>query len=149
VSRLGFLAVALVFAALSAVTLRADLAKARAENNLEKRSGLALDNAVVAYDTARAAYEKGDSSGLAAAVAEMQESVELAYKSLKATGKDPRRSPKWFKRAEIRTRELLRKLDAFQQDMSFTERPMLDGAKAQIQKVHDDLLLGLMEGKKK
>jgi hypothetical protein len=79
----------------------------------------------------------------------MQESVELAYTSLTQTGKDPRRSPRYFKKAEIDTRDLLRKLEAFDQEMSFSERPMLEKAKSSIQKVHDDLLLGLMEGKHK
>ena len=130
-------------------SLRADLTKARAEPNLEKRSGLALDNAAAQYQAARAAYDKGESDRVAAAVAEIEESVDLAYTSLTATGKDPRRSPKWFKKAEIDTRNLLRKLDAFQQEMGFSERSALDKVKAKVQQVHDDLLLGLMEGKKK
>ena len=112
-------------------------------------AGLALDNAAAQYQAARAAYDKGDTDRVAAAVAEIEESVDLAYTSLTATGKDPRRSPKWFKKAEIDTRNLLRKLDAFQQEMGFSERSVLDKLKAKVQQVHDDLLLGLMEGKKK
>ena len=54
---------------------------------------------------ARAAYEKGENDEVAAALAEIQESVDLAYTSLTKTGKDPRRSPKWFKKAEIETRD--------------------------------------------
>ncbi len=146
---LRVLAVALGAGLAFAGVLRADLARARAEPNLEKRSGLALENAVAQYQAARAAYDKGDNDRVAAAVAEIQESVDLAYASLKATGKDPRRSPKWFKRAEISTRDLLRKMDAFQQEMSFADRSILDKTKARVQQVHDDLLLGLMEGKKK
>lgn len=129
--------------------LRADLKQARAEPNLEKRSKLALDNAAAVYQEARSAYENGDNDKVAAAVAEIQESVDLAYTSLTQTGKNPRKSPKWFKKAEIETRDLLRKLDAFQQEMSFTERPMLEKVKARVQEVHDDLLLGLMEGIRK
>jgi len=75
--------------------------------------------------------------------------VDLAYDSLKSTGKDPRKSPKWFKRAEIETRNLIKKIDTLQRDMDFQDRPMLDKLKARLQQVHDDLLLGLMEGKKK
>jgi hypothetical protein len=33
--------------------------------------------------------------------------------------------------------------------MSFEDRAVLDNAKARLQKVHDDLLTGLMEGKSK
>ncbi|MDR3698211.1 MAG: hypothetical protein P4L56_01170 [Candidatus Sulfopaludibacter sp.] len=126
----------------------ADLTKARAEQNLERRSKLALDNAAAELQAAREAYRNGDADKVPAHVTELGESVDLAYESLKQTNKDPRRSPKWFKNAEISTRDLLRKLDTFQQDMSFNERAGLDEVKAKIQQVHDDLLVGLMEGKK-
>jgi hypothetical protein len=128
---------------------RADLKRALAESNLEKRSKLALENAETAYDAMRAAYEKGDNQATAADAAEIRDSVDLAYKSLNATGKDPRKHPKWFKRAEIQTRDLLRRLGDFQRDMSFNDRPLLDGVKARVQQVHDSLLMGLMEGKRK
>ena len=139
----------LMMALVCGAALRADLAKARAEPNLEKRSQLALQNALAQYQVARAAYQKGDSERLAAAVAETQESVELAHTALKQTGKDPRKSPKYFKKAEIETRDLLRKIESFQQEMGFEERPMLDKLKTSVQQAHDDLLLGLMEGKRK
>ncbi len=129
--------------------LSADLQKAMAEPNLEKRSKLALDNADAAYQAARADYEKGDAAHLTADIKEIEDSVQLAYNSLIDTGKDPRKHPKWFKKAEIDTRDLLRRLDAFQRDMSFEDRPVLDKLIARVQKIHDDLLLGLMEGKPK
>jgi multidrug resistance efflux pump len=128
---------------------RADLEAVRSESNLEKRSKLALENASAALKAARKAYDSGDAGQTAARAAEVKESVELCYASLKATGKNPRKSPKWFKQAEIATRDLLRRLDAFQQEMGFTDRPMLDGVKATVQQVHDDLLVGLMEGQRK
>jgi len=127
----------------------ADLTAARAEPNLEKRSKLAMDNAIAVLHEAREAYLNGDSKEAAAKVGEVEESIDLVYTSLMQTGKDPRRSPRWFKRAEIETRNLLRSLDSFQHDMSFDDRPMLNKTKERVQKVHDDLLTGLMEGKKK
>ncbi len=130
-------------------TLRADLKQAQAQPNLEKRSALALDNAAAALKAARAAYLQGDTDEVAKDAAEIQESVGLAFTSLTQTGKNPRKSPKWFKKAEIETRDLARKLEAFQRDMSYADRSLLDGAKARLQQVHDDLLLGLMEGKHK
>ncbi len=147
--RMGWRLAMVVTGLVIAVTAQADLKRAMAEPNLEKRSGLALDNALAAYQTARAAYDKGENDQAAAAIAELQESVDLAYNSLTQTGKDPRKSPKWFKKAEIETRDLSRKLESFEQAMSFTDRPMLEKAKARVQQVHDDLLLGLMEGKRK
>jgi hypothetical protein len=130
-------------------SLRADLKRAMAEPNLEKRSQLAMDNAIAAYQAARAAYDKGETGPTEAAIAEIVESVDLADASLRQTGKDPRKSSKWFKKAEMETRDLVRKLESFQQTMGFEERPMLDKAKTRVQQVHDDLLLGIMEGKHK
>lgn len=127
----------------------AQLDQARAEPNLEKRSKLALENADAVLKEAREAYRAGNSTETAAKVTELEESVELAYDSLTGTGKNPRKSPKYFKQAEMATRELGRKLDDFQREMSYNDRASLDAVKAKIQQVHDDLLTGLMEGRKK
>ena len=129
--------------------LRADLKAALNEHDLGRRSKLALDNAMAAIKTGREAYQQGDNAGLAAAAKEIEDSVDLAWDSLQSTGKNPRNSPKWFKQAEIETRDLLKKLETLQHDLGFEDRPVLDKAKAGVQKVHDDLLLGLMEGKHK
>ena len=138
------------FGMISAPGLRpADLKVALAEHDMGKRSKLALDNAGTALKEAREAYQKGDDPALAAAALEIEESVGLAWDSLESTGKNPRKSPRWFKPAEIETRNLLKKLDALQHDIGFEYRPVLDKAKARLQKVHDDLLKGLMEGKSK
>jgi hypothetical protein len=139
---------ALALALLLSAPAHADLRKARAEADLEKRSGLALDNASGAFKAARAAYDKGDDDQVAASAAEIQESVDLAAASLKQAGKNPRSHPKWYKRAEIATRDLLRKLDAFQQAMSYVDRAALETVKTRVQQVHDDLLVELMEGRK-
>ena len=147
--RMRLLPAVLMFFYSWAGSLRADLKPALAESNLGKRSKLALDNAAVALKAAREAYRKGDNQAVAAAAAEIQQSVDLAYDSLVKTGKNPRNSPRWFKPAEISTRDLSKKLDSFQRDMDFADRPLLDKVKARVQQVHDELLLGLMEGKRK
>jgi hypothetical protein len=147
--RIGLLPAVLMFACAWAGSLRADLKPALAESNLGKRSKLALDNAAVALKAAREAYQKGDNQAVAAAVDEIRQSVDLAYDSLMQTGKNPRNSPRWFKSAEISTRDLSKRLESFQRDMDFADRPLLDKVKARVQQVHDELLLGLMEGKRK
>ncbi|HEX3743980.1 MAG TPA: hypothetical protein VHW09_08615 [Bryobacteraceae bacterium] len=126
----------------------ADLRRAMSEQNLEKRSNLALENAAAALKQARAAYDKGDNDEVAKDAAEVLESVNLASTSLKESGKDPRRSI-WFKKAEISTRDLSRRIQDFQDEMSYVDRPMLDKLKTRVQEVHDDLLMGVMEGRKK
>jgi hypothetical protein len=147
--RMQVLPAMLMLACAWAGCLRADLKPALAESNLGKRSRLALDNAAAALKAAREAYATGDNQKVAAVVDEILQSVDLAYDSLMKTGKNPRNSPRWFKPAELATRELLRKLDTFQRDMDFADRPLLDKVKARVQQVHDELLLGLMEGKRK
>jgi hypothetical protein len=124
------------------------LSRLQAEPNLEKRARAALDNAEDALKQARDAYANGDNARAASRLEEVQQSVEVADASLRQTGKNPSRSPKHFKQAELRTRELLRKLDGFRDEMSVVDRPVLDRVAAAVQKVHDALLDGIM-GKKK
>jgi hypothetical protein len=145
--RIGFLPAALALLLVPGI-VRADLKRAMAEPNLEKRSGLAMENAAAALKAAREAYDKNDSDLTAKDLAEIQESVDLAYDSLVQSGKNPRNSS-WCKKAEISTRDLSRRLESFQEQMSYTDRPMLDAVKAGVQKVHDDLLMSVMEGRKK
>ena len=148
---MNWMPVLVMMAALSTIPalLHADLKRVMAEPDLGKRSKLALDNAVEALKATREAYNRGENEKVAADANEILESVNVASDSLKATGKNPRRSPKWFKQAEIATRDLLKKLETLQHDMSFDERNVLDKAKARTQEVHDELLMGLMEGKHK
>lgn len=142
----------LVLTALAATSFAASppgsLKTALAERDLGKRSKLALDNANAVLKEMREAGNKGDTQALTAAAAEFEDSVALCWDSLESTGKNPRKSPRWFKSAEIETRNMLKKLTSLQDDLQFEERPLLDKAKARLQKVHDDLLVGLMEGKK-
>jgi hypothetical protein len=134
---------------LSCAPLLADLAQVKAEPNLERRSRAALENADRSLKASRQAYEAGDLKLTKDLLDELDQSVDLAEKSLQDTGKDPIRSPKYFKNAEIKTGYLLRKIEAFSQDMNVADRPMADKVKEDVQEVHDRLLHGIMRGKKK
>jgi hypothetical protein len=127
----------------------AGLDQIRAEPNLEKRSVLAMDNAMAAVKETRAAYNAGDVARATEKAKEIEESVDLAYAALEKTGKDPRRSPKWFKHAEIQSNELLRSIEALEHDMSLDDRAILEKTKERVQQVHDNLLAELMGGKRK
>jgi hypothetical protein len=129
--------------------LRASLQEAKSEPNLEKRSKMALDNAELALTEARAAYAQGNNAQVESRAVEIGESVELAETSLQQTGKNPRKSPRWFKHAEIVTRDLLRRLDNFEHEMSAADRHMLDGVKGEVQRAHENLLLEVMGVKEK
>jgi len=125
-----------------------DLASIKNEPNLEKRSELALDHAGTELDEAREAYNAGDVAKMESALGEVGESVELAYHSLTDTGKDARRNPKFFKRAELRTRELMRRLEGIRESVSYQDRALVEVVRDRVAEVHDELLKGIMSKKK-
>ncbi|MBV8847741.1 MAG: hypothetical protein JO307_33420 [Bryobacterales bacterium] len=127
-----------------ALTLAIDLAGVQSEPNLEKRSEMALDYANQALDAARESYSRGEFEQTQAQLEDVGASVDVAYQALEKTGKDPRRSPKFFKRAELRTRELLRRLDGLLQTVSFADRDVVEKVHARVAAVHDNLLEGIM-----
>lgn len=132
----------------TAATPDEDLARVGAEPNLEKRAHAALENAEEALKQAREAYAKGDDAAATARLEEVERSVELAASALEQTGKNPSRSPKHFKQAELSTRGLLRKLDNFRDEMSVADRAVEERVAEAVQKIHDAWLDGIM-GKKK
>jgi hypothetical protein len=131
------------------LTLAFDLTAIQSEPNLEKRSERALDYANLVLDAARDDYNSGNYDKSQNELQEVCDSVDLAYQSLSDTGKDPRKDPKFFKRAELRTRELLRRLEGVGQGMSQVDRGTLDKVRERISEVHDNLLNGIMSKKKK
>lgn len=133
--------------ALLILCLAFDLASVKLEQNPEKRSELALENATSAMDAARDASSAGDIQKVKAALTELADSVELAHQSLNESGKNARRSPKYFKRAELKTRELMRRLEGLAQAIDPNERPFVEGIRDRVSKVHDDLLQEIMQKK--
>ena len=125
-----------------------DLSAVKAEPNLQKRSKKALENAEVVLARAKDEYRSNEFDKSRAALEEVAVSVDLAYDSLKQTGKTPAKSPGQFKYAETKTRTLLRQLEDFRHEMDTTDHALLDKVKAAVQKVHDELLLGILERKK-
>lgn len=120
----------------------------KSEPNLEKRSDRALENASRAIDTARQAYAAGDMDKTRQGLEEVRASVELSYQSLQETGKNPRRSPKHFKRAELQIREMLRRLRGLEDDFSVDDRALVQKVEQRLQEIHDELLTGIMTKKK-
>ena len=125
-----------------------DLKSVRAEPDLEKRSEKALQAADEAFQSAKKAYKEGDAPAEAAGLASMREAVELAMKSLEESGKDARRSPKYFKKAEIELRKLIRNLDDFRFAKSAEERKPAEELLVVVHEAHDKVLLGIMTKKK-
>ena len=118
------------------------------EPNLERRAKLALAHAESCVERAGRAYEEGDPKQGEALLAEIQASVEFAKESLDATGKNPSRKPKHFKRAEIATRELVRLLNDLEIRLGFDEREPVKPVRARIVEINTEILMGIMAKKK-
>ena len=124
-----------------------DLSSVRQEPNLEHRSELALDNAASALTACGQLYQSGNLDGTKEEALEIGDSVTLAYDSLRNTGKDPRRNPKFFKKAEVMTRQLLRRIDGLIESMSSSDRGILLMVRDRVADIHEDLLNGIMKKK--
>jgi len=127
----------------------ADLTSIEQEPNLERRNQLALDYAGEALNMARAAYQASDLDKTEAAFKNVGDAVELAYHSLQDTGREGRRDPKLFKRMELATRALLRRIEGMVDSMSYQDRSVAEKLRDRVAAVHDDLLDGIMGKKKK
>jgi hypothetical protein len=126
-----------------------DLASIQQEPNPERRSQLALDYAGAALDAARTAYQSSDLEKTQTSLSDVGAAVDLAYDSLQQTGKEARRDPKFFKRAELSTRQLLRRIEGMAESMSFEDRALAEKLRERVSAIHDDLLQGIMAKKKK
>jgi hypothetical protein len=130
----------LLLLAMAACQLHADLGPAKAEPNPEKRSRMALENTDTQLTAANKAYDAGNWADVTAALDEIRASVDLVLDSLKKSGKNPRSGSKLFKNAEIRTRELVRKVEGFRQTVSGDEQIPIEKLRDHVQRVHDELL---------
>jgi hypothetical protein len=124
-----------------------DVSSVKTEPNLERRSDLAIENANVAIDNARAAYQAGDMKKTEAALNEVRESVQLSLESLENSGKKPRNNGH-YKSAELKISKMLRRLSGLRDEMSADDRKQVEDVAARLQEVHDRLLSEIMSKKR-
>ena len=139
----------LFIAAMSIQMYAADLASIRQEPNLERRSQLAIDYANSALDAAHNQYQAGDTAKTEATLGDVGASVDLAYQSLLDTGKEARRDPKFFKRLELATRQLMRRIEGMAESMGYQDRPAAEKLRDRVAVIHDDLIKAIMSKKRK
>lgn len=137
----------LVFA-LCATAFAADWASVKAEPNLEKRSEMAAAYADQALLDAKAAWRQGEMAVFTAKLNELREAGDLCLTSLQDTGRPPHKMLKWYKSAELKTRELSRRLESFAQEVGLEDRPAVQKVFERVQTVHEELLLGVLSRKK-
>lgn len=120
-----------------------DVSALKSEPDLQKRSELALANADRSIDTAREAWQAGDLKRMEAALVEVRESVDLSADSLAGASKNPRNN-KYYKRAELKIRALLRRLSGFHDEVGADDRKTIEEVRQRLQDVHDRLLSQIM-----
>jgi hypothetical protein len=145
--------IALFTFASAASLLAEDLATIQQEPNLERRNQLALDHAGEALNVARAAYQASDLEKTQAALTDMGDAVDLAFHSIPGSGpgsaKEGRRDPKFLKRTEMATRQLLRRIQGLAESMSYQDRAPAEKLRDRVAAIHEELLTGIMEKKRK
>ncbi|OYW08766.1 MAG: hypothetical protein B7X34_08025 [Acidobacteriia bacterium 12-62-4] len=112
----------------------------KAEVNLERRSELALAYAGEVLTKLRPGLETKEWAAIAPEIEEFRAAVDLSFAALKATGKNARKSPKYFKRAELKLRELSRRLRGLQVLAAVEDRPKMDEVIAYVDKLQDELV---------
>jgi hypothetical protein len=125
-----------------------DLDAVRAEPRADKRYEKALDFASEQITEARKQYQDGKFEQFRNCVGDVIVAVKLCDQTLRGTGKNPSKSPKHFKRAEMRMREILRRLTGLEQDVSVEDRNVVTKAKSSVQEIHDNLLFDIMGRRK-
>ena len=115
-----------------------------AEDNLEKRSDLALKEAETELTSATKAYSSGDLKAFEAHIDTVGDLTQLSLKSLQDSGKRARKSPKYFKRAELKLRGLLRRLDTLEREVSAEDRPPVEKLKSLVSATHEQILSDIM-----
>jgi len=126
-----------------------DLESVKSEPNLERRAELALQNANDAIDRAKQYEADSQYDKLHQAVIEVQQSVELCQESLEATGKDPRRNTKQFKKVEMRIHLLTRRVRGFEDEVSIEDKPVVHKVAERLDEINDEIVSGIFSKKKK
>jgi hypothetical protein len=135
-----------VTVALAILMLAFDIAGVKAEPDLEKRSELALANADRQIDEAREAYRSGDIKKMDAALQELRDSANLSLESLEQAHKKARNN-KYYKRAELKIRALLRRLSGLRDEVGVDERKQIEAVRERLQEVHEQVLVSIMSKK--
>ena len=116
-----------------------------AQQNLEKRSELALKAADERITAAVEAYS-GEVSleKFQTSLKEAAELTEFGFQSLQDSGKRARKSPKYFKRAELKLRSILRRLDTMEGQVSAEDRPAVKDLRKLVSERRDQILHDIM-----
>jgi len=138
----------IAIACLTLSVAAADLDAVKKEPDLLKRSEMALEVAADALKHARELPAEGGSvSDLQKDMDTLVQGVELSLQALHDTGKHPNKLSKYYKKGELRTREMIKHLENLSQAIAFDNRPPAEKAHDRLVVLHDEYLFGVMSGK--
>lgn len=127
---------------LVAMLWAADLAAVKAEADPIRRAAKAIDYAFGAVQDAR--RQMDDAAVFKTSIEAVAEGAELAAESLEA---GPRKIGDW-KKAEMRVRDLLRRLETLRQDAPIDDRTAVEAVAARV-RIANERLLALVMGRRK
>lgn len=125
------------------------LEQIKSEPNLERRAKAAVEFAAAAERNAEAAYSRGEMPAVEAQLKSMVDAVEMAKQALDLTGRQPARHPGPFKSAELKTQDILSRLEDLEKRMDDEERAVVRAPRARLQVIHDEWFDGIMSSSKK
>lgn len=96
-----------------------------------------MDFAAVAERNAEAAFSNSDMKQVAVALNTVKKCTGMTRDSLVASKKTPGRDAELYKYAELRSRELLTRLDDLERRMPLEERGLAAVPKARVEEIHD------------
>jgi hypothetical protein len=120
-----------------------DLESVKAEPNLDRRADLALENANTALEKAKTSYKESEYKKGQTSVLEIRDSVEVCLEALKATGKDPRKNVRQFKKVEQRIQLLIRRLKGLELEVSVEDRPTIKKVEERLEDINDEIVSGI------
>jgi hypothetical protein len=116
-----------------------------AEKDPERRSELALkaaDEQITA-----ASKDPADVKALTQHLGGIEELARFSYTSLQDSGKRASRNPKYFKRAELKLRSMMRRLDTLEQEVAAEDRPAVGKLRTSMSEIRDQILHDIMSKK--
>ena len=120
----------------------------RGDANLEHRAKAAVEFAAAAEKSAEANYARGDMAAVQADLKAMVEAVETARDALEQTGRPASRHPGPYKSAELKTQDILVRLNDLERRMDAEERAVVAAPRNRVQEIHDAWFDGIMSKKK-
>ncbi len=124
------------------------LAGIRAEKDMERRYTKAIDLAVSQVAAARLKYENGLLEDFRSSLILVEKSVRLCDETVRSSGKDPAKSPKHFKRAEQKIREIIRKLSGLETAVSVEDREVVRKVRQNLQQLQEELVMDIVGRRK-